>query len=68
MAMGDTHVFRVDKPLYDGEQLVEHFTRVETFGEDQVHWVRVVVKPETKQVFHIHQEIIPENTGPPPGR
>lgn len=65
LAVGDTHVFRVDKPMYDGDQLVEHFTRVESFGEDQVHWVRIVVKPDTAQVFHIHQEIIAENIGSP---
>lgn len=62
-AVGDTHVFRVDKPLYDGDNLVEHFTRVEGFGEDNIHWVRIVVRPETSQVFEIHQEIIPENIG-----
>lgn len=61
LAVGDTHIFRVDKPLYDGEDLVEHFTRVEGFGEDTMHWVRIVVRPETSQVFEIHQEIIPEN-------
>lgn len=63
LAVGDTHIFRVDKPLYDGEALVEHFTRVEAFGEDQVHWVRVVVRPQTSHVFEFHQEIIPENVG-----
>ena len=63
LAVGDTHVFRVDKPLYDGDGLVEHFTRVEGFGEDNIHWVRIVVRPETSQVFEIHQEIIPENIG-----
>ncbi len=63
LAVGDTHVFRVDKPLYDGDDLVEHFTRVEGFGEDTIHWVRIVVRPETSQVFEIHQEIIPENIG-----
>ena len=62
-AVGDTHVFRVDKPLYDGDDLVEHFTRVEGFGADNIHWVRIVVRPETSQVFEIHQEIIPENIG-----
>ena len=61
LAVGDTHVFRVDKPLYDGDDLVEHFTRVEGFGADNIHWVRIVVRPETSQVFEIHQEIIPEN-------
>ncbi len=65
LAVGDTHVFRVDKPMYDGDQLVEHFTRVESFGEDHVHWVRIDVRPETSQVFHVHQEIIPENIGQP---
>ena len=60
-AVGDTHIFRVDKPLYDGDDLVEHFTRVEGFGADNIHWVRIVVRPETRQVFEIHQEIIPEN-------
>ena len=63
LAVGDTHIFRVDKPLYDGDDLVEHFTRVEGFGEDNIHWVRIVVRPETSQVFEIHQEIIPENIG-----
>ena len=61
LAVGDTHVFRVDKPLYDDEELVEHFTRVEGFGEDTMHWVRIVVRPATHQVFEIHQEIIKEN-------
>lgn len=61
LAVGDTHVFRVDKPLYDGDALVEHFTRVEPFGENEVHWVRVVVDPSTPQVFTIHQELVPDN-------
>jgi len=61
LAVGDTHIFRVDKPLYDGEHLIENFTRVEGFGEDQVHWVRVVVNPDYAGVFEFHQELIPEN-------
>ena len=64
LAVGDTHIFRVDKPLYDGDRLVEHFTRVESFGEDQVHWVRVVVDPASREVFSFHQEIIPASVGP----
>ena len=64
LAVGDTHTFRVDKPLYDDDQLVSNFTRVETFGESEVHWVRVVVDPSSKQVFEIHQEIVVANTPP----
>ena len=62
LAVGDTHVFRVDKPLYreDGS-LVESFTRVETFGSPYVHWVRVTVDPSDRQVFSFHQELVEEN-------
>lgn len=63
MGMGDTHIFRVDKPLYDGDDVLENFTRVEVFGEGQVHWVRVEVDPSTSEVFSIHQELIDENLG-----
>ena len=63
LAVGDTHIFRVDKPIYDNGKLVEHFTRVETFGEGQVHWVRVMVDTGSREVFSFHQEIIPENKG-----
>ncbi len=63
LAVGDTHVFRVDKPLYlpDDGGLVENFTRVETFGSPDVHWVRVVVDPTTPWVFTFHQELVDAN-------
>ena len=62
LAVGDTHIFRVDKPLYrDDGTLVENFTRVETFGEPSVHWVRVRVDPRERSVFSFHQEMIPGN-------
>ncbi len=63
LAVGDTHIFRVDKPLYDGNNVVEHFTRVEGFGHPNVHWVRIVVNPDSSEVFEIHQELIEENYG-----
>jgi hypothetical protein len=58
LAVGDTHVFRVDKPLYAGRRLVENFTRVETFGFPDVHWVRVRVDPGSREVFSFHQQIV----------
>lgn len=62
LAVGDTHVFRVDKPLYRADgQLVENFTRVESFGNPSVHWVRVSVDTRRRDVFAFHQEIVPEN-------
>ena len=62
LAVGDTHIFRVDKPLYreDGS-LVENFTRVEAFGNPLVHWVRVTVDTRDRQVFTFHQELVPGN-------
>ena len=63
LAVGDTHIFRVDKPLYsaDSGRLVENFTRVESFGNPYVHWVRVRVDPQDNQLFSFHQEIVEEN-------
>jgi len=66
IAVGDTHVFRVDKPLYydDRMLLVEHATRVESFGSPHIHWVRVKVDPDAVEVFQFHQQLIMENFGP----
>jgi len=61
LAVGDTHIFRVDKPLYRTDAtLVENFTRVETFGDPDVHWVRVRVDPRERSVFSFYQELVPE--------
>jgi hypothetical protein len=67
LAVGDTHVFRVDKPLYDtGDgKLVEQFTRLEVFGHPYVHWVRVKADLDTEEVFEIHQELVKANFGQP---
>lgn len=63
LVVGDTHIFRVDKPLYDGNNLVENFTRVEVFGHPNVHWVRGVINPDSNEVFEFHQELIEANYG-----
>jgi len=59
LAVGDTHVFRVDKPLYaeDGA-LVTNFTRVESFGSPSVHWVNVLVEPDTPWVFSFREQLV----------
>jgi hypothetical protein len=60
---GDTHLFRVDKPLYSKKtnRLFENFTRVETFGWPDTHWVRITVDPADPQLFRFKAEIVPEN-------
>ncbi|MES1248536.1 MAG: hypothetical protein ABUS54_12780 [Actinomycetota bacterium] len=68
---GDSHYFRIDKPLLDSTgKRVENFTRVETFGDNQqmgtedVQWLRVDVDPESRDVFAYEPEIIPANAQP----
>ena len=71
---GDSHYFRVDKPLLDalGRRL-ENFTRVETFGDNQangnndVQWLKVLVSPRSREVFAYQPQIVPGNrTAVPP--
>jgi hypothetical protein len=60
---GDTHLFRIDKPLYSAKtsRVFENFTRVETFGWPDTHWVRITIDPADPQLFRVKPEIIPEN-------
>ncbi|MGZ4270848.1 MAG: hypothetical protein ACXVSX_16775 [Solirubrobacteraceae bacterium] len=65
---GDSHYFRIDKPLLDAKgQRLENFTRVETFGDHQenanndVHWLKVDVDPGSREVFSYQEQIVPAN-------
>ena len=60
---GDTHTFRIDKPLVGSisRRIVENFTRVETFGFPDTHWVRAIVDPRDPNVFSFRPEIVKEN-------
>lgn len=60
---GDSHYFRIDKPLYDAEgRRLENFTRVETFGSPDVHWLRGGVDAHDAEVFNFEQEIVEANS------
>jgi hypothetical protein len=60
---GDMHRFRVDQPLFSikSNRRFENFTRVETFGNPDTHWIRVTVDPADAQVFSFKAEIVAEN-------
>jgi hypothetical protein len=64
---GDSHYFRVDKPLLDRAGLrIQHFTRVETPGDNaptsnDVQWVRAVVDGDDPEVFSFQQEVVTPN-------
>ena len=60
LAHGDSHYFRIDKPLRrksDGRRLW-NFTRVETFGQSDVNWIKVRVDPHSANVFSFEQKIV----------
>jgi hypothetical protein len=65
---GDSHYFRIDKPLLDAKgRRLENFTRVETFGDNapnglnDVHWVKALVDPSSRDVFAFQPQIVPAN-------
>jgi hypothetical protein len=47
---GDTHFFKLDKPLINQANLLPNFTRLETFGSPNVDWVRVQVDPNSRNL------------------
>jgi hypothetical protein len=65
---GDSHYFRIDKPLQDEQgRRVENFTRLETPGDNaqndnnDVHWVKVMVDPDSREVFAFQPQVVPAN-------
>ena len=55
---GDTHFFKVDKPLYGPTKLLSNLTRLQTFGSPLIHWVRVTVDAKNANVFAIEPVIV----------
>ncbi len=68
---GDSHYFRVDKPLLDrvGNR-IEHFTRVEVSGDNaqssnnDVQWVKASIDTHDPEVFSFEQEVVESNLVP----
>ena len=65
---GDSHYFRIDRPFLNSlGQRLENFTRVETFGDHQengnndVHWLKVLVDARSRNVFTYQEQIVPGN-------
>jgi hypothetical protein len=58
---GDTHYFKIDKPLPNASHMLANFTRVETFGSPNIHWIKVMVDTSTPAVFTFQPVIVPEN-------
>ncbi len=65
---GDSHKFIVDKPLVrekdpiiDKARVVENFTRLQLFGEQDMHAVRITVDPTSPGLFRIDQLMVKGN-------
>jgi hypothetical protein len=61
---GDSHYFKVDKPINrpDGGVLA-NFTRVETFGARNTHWVSATIDPTDPNLFEFKPRIVAANAG-----
>jgi hypothetical protein len=55
---GDTHFFKLDKPMFDQAHMLLNFTRLETFGSPNIHWVKVTVDPASASVFQVEPVIV----------
>jgi len=55
---GDTHFFKMDKPLYSPTKLLPNLTRLQTFGSPSLHWVKVSVDTSSEQLFKIQPVIV----------
>ena len=55
---GDTHVFKLDKPLYSPTRVLPNLTRLQTFGSPLLHWVKVTVDTASDNVFQVQPVMV----------
>jgi hypothetical protein len=55
---GDTHFYKVDKPLDTPTSLLPNFTRVCTFGSPSVDWIKVAVDHNSRNLFNFEPMIV----------
>ena len=61
---GDSHYFKVDKPIsLPSGGVLANFTRVETFGARQTHWVSATINPDDPNLFEFQPRIVRANVG-----
>jgi hypothetical protein len=61
---GDSHYFKVDKPLNGADGgVLANFTRVETFGARNTHWVSATIDPADPNLFVFEPRIVAANAG-----
>lgn len=61
---GDSHYFKMDKPInLPSGGVLANFTRVETFGARQTHWVSATIDPHDPNLFEFEPRIVAANVG-----
>lgn len=58
---GDTHFFKIDKPLFSPTNVLKNLTRVENFGSPNVHWIKVKVDARSRSVFTFEPMMVKDN-------
>jgi hypothetical protein len=59
---GDSHYFKLDKPLNnENGGVLANFTRVETFGARNTHWVQATIDPNDPNLFEFEPRIVQAN-------
>ncbi len=60
---GDSHYFRIDQPMMGSrsKRRIENFTRVETFGNPDVHWIQAIVDSRDPNVFQFERRLVKKN-------
>src|SRR5262245_58815814 len=58
---GDTHFFKIDKPLRNATSMLANLTRVKTFGSPTTHWIRGTADASSREVFTFHPMIVEAN-------
>lgn len=73
IAHGDSHVYRVDTPrltpwYHNGDAkdasnnpLTPKLSRLEVFGDSDLHWVKVTADPKSKAVFSFTPQLVNKN-------
>ena len=62
---GDDNRFLIDKPMRDSrERVLETFTRVQTFGTPDHHWIEAIVDYDNPNVFEFRARVVKANLAP----
>jgi hypothetical protein len=60
---GDSHKFIVDKPFLqeDSKRVLENFTRIQVFGEQDIQAVKIIINTGSKSLFQVEQFLVSGN-------